>query len=347
MAKTLIDGAIKQYRDINFTVYCNSHQTTFKTIFERKFQLHIVREATPFLFKSQPVNLFYKNLRKLILENDVIHHHYPFPTMERALVNNLDLLKQKKLIITWHANIQNSRWSWIESIYNPMTVKLLTAADKIVVTSPQLLADSKILQDYKDKVKIIPLAFDSKFAVNEPKVIRGTGRKILFVGKLRDYKGVDYLIRAMQDVDAVLDIVGNGEKEKKLKQLVADLNLNSKIKFWNNASDEDLNLFYQNASVFVLPSINEAEAFGIVQLEAMGSATPVINTHLKSGVPYVSLDGVTGFTVPPRSPHALATAINRILEDADLYQQFSRNAIARAMEFSEKTMVSKYYEVYR
>ncbi len=347
VAKNLVDGLIKTNPDAQFIVYCNNHQNSLSS--ERHVysaQLTVVREATPILLKSQPLNYFYRNLKKLLTDTDVVHHHYPFPTMELALSRQLPLLKTKKFIITWHANIENSRWSSIGKLYNPLTHKLLSAADAIIVTSPQLFEQSKILREYEDKVKVIPLTFDSQFASNTARSLPHSQKKILFVGKLRDYKGVRFLIEAMKGVDALVDIVGNGEKEKELRTLVSDLDLGTRISFHTQVSDDQLKNFYRDADLFVLPSINEAEAFGVVQLEAMSAGLPVINTYLNSGVPFVSLDKVTGRTVSPGEVEELRTAILEILSDAELYHRYSCNALARAAEFTVDKMVNKYFETY-
>jgi glycosyltransferase involved in cell wall biosynthesis len=100
--------------------------------------------------------------------------------------------------------------------------------------------------------------------------------------------------------------------------------------------------------VFILPSIARSEAFGIVQLEAMACGKPVVNTDLASGVPYVSIDGETGITIPPASPEALAAAVNSLLEDSAMRTAYGHAALRRVQnEFSLDLMVRRTLEVYR
>jgi len=97
----------------------------------------------------------------------------------------------------------------------------------------------------------------------------------------------------------------------------------------------------------VLPSVARSEAFGIVQLEAMAAARPVVNTRIDSGVPFVSIDGVTGITVPPREPEALAAAITRLLDNPDLRARYGAAATRRVREeFSLEAMASRTLDLY-
>jgi glycosyltransferase involved in cell wall biosynthesis len=348
VVKNIVEGIVDSYDDISFTIYSNNHKRSFvkSTVF--KYRETIIKEITPAYLKSQPLNLRYPSLKKLIIENDVIHHHYPFPTMELTLLRYLKQMSGKKFVITWHANIENSRWSWIRQIYNPLIEKLLNRADSIIVTSPQIFEASTILRKYKKKIQTIPLSFDPKFSSVVPrKYPSNRCFELLFVGKLRKYKGVDYLINAIENLDVKLKIVGNGEQFKALKILVETLKLENKVVFISNANDNELAECYKNADLFVLPSINEAEAFGVVQLEALANGLPVINTNLKSGVPFVSLDDYSGITVESNNRDALRNAIVKVISNKDLYELYSINALERVKMFSRVKMSEEYKKIYQ
>jgi len=170
---------------------------------------------------------------------------------------------------------------------------------------------------------------------------------VLFVGRLIYYKGAEHLIRAMKDVDGKLLIVGEGPLEGQLRSLAAELGIEDKVAFLGRIQDREMAAYYHSCDVFVLPSIARSEAFGIVQLEAMACGKPVINTDLPTGVPKVSRNGETGITVPPADPAALTEAINNLLEDSDLRQEYGSNARRRVEErFSIKRMLDDVYRVY-
>jgi rhamnosyl/mannosyltransferase len=145
----------------------------------------------------------------------------------------------------------------------------------------------------------------------------------------------------------VLRVVGDGEERARLEKLSSEIGVASRVTFMGNVPNETLNREYQRADLFVLPSINASEAFGIVQAEAMSFGLPVINTNVRSSVPFVSLDGISGVTVPPKDSAGLAAAIRRFSDECGFYEKCSRNAIMRARLFSEDNMINSYVQIYK
>src|SRR5262249_5271107 len=136
-----------------------------------------------------------------------------------------------------------------------------------------------------------------------------TPRLVVTCGRLVWYKGFDILIRAMNQLDAQLVIIGKGPLEAELRTLTENLGLKTRVTFAGFVDRSEQRIWLNAARLFVLPSTSEAEAFGIAQLEAMSCGCPVVNTSLPTGVPLVARDGQEALTVQPSNVGALAAAI--------------------------------------
>ena len=169
---------------------------------------------------------------------------------------------------------------------------------------------------------------------------------MLFVGRLRYYKGLDNLIRALPAIPARLLVVGIGPMEEEWKALAADTGAGDKISWLGEVPDVDLPAFYHLADLFVLPASHPSEAFGLVQVEAMAAGLPVVCTELGTGTSYVNRDGVTGLVVPPADPAALRDAVNRLIADPELRRSMGTAARARASEFDLDGMADKVLALY-
>jgi len=278
----------------------------------------------------------------------ILHFHLPFPlgVLSYLLMGS----KRKKVVVTYHSDIV--RQEKLMKFYRPFLHQFLKRVDKILPTSPNLMNSSKYLAPYKDKCTIVPLSINlNEFSHPMKKEfdlgISPNDKIVLFVGRLCYYKGLGYLIEAMQDVEAKLLIVGEGVMLGELELRAKTLGVDHKIIFLGKVSDEKLKYCYQICDLFVLPSVESSEAFGIVQMEAMAYGKPVINTNLPTGVPYVSVDGETGITVPPKDSKALVEAINEILKNKELSSKFSKNALRRVREkFSREKMLESIYSIY-
>jgi rhamnosyl/mannosyltransferase len=170
-------------------------------------------------------------------------------------------------------------------------------------------------------------------------------RLILAVGRLVPYKGFDVLIRAMKHVDARLLLIGTGPQYDVLARLAVSECVERKITMLGRV--ENIGPYFGAASLFVLPSVTRAEAFGLVQVEAMAAGLPVINTDIDSAVPECSIDGRTGITVPPRDITALSEAMRLLLDRKDLRFQFGEAARARVnAEYTADLMATRTMSVY-
>jgi len=285
--------------------------------------------------------LFPLRLERAAAAADVVHYHLPNP-----LAVTSDLLSgptDAPTVVTYHSDIV--RQSTALRLYRPVLHRFLDAVDHVFVSSPRLLEHSDHLERYREKTSVVPLSvdpdtfgrydgpeFDSPVDDDTPLV--------LFVGRLEYYKGVEYLVDAMRTVDAHLLVVGDGQRREALKRRAADRGVSDRITFLGRVPEDRLHWCYDRADVFALPSVEPSEAFGVVQLEAMAYRTPVVNTDLPTGVPWVSPHGETGVTVPPRDPEALAASITELLDDDECRRRLGANGRRRVEErFSEDRML--------
>lgn len=285
------------------------------------------------------------------LKSDILHFHFPFPIGE---ISYLLARPKGKVIVSYHFDIIKQKN--VLKFYKPFLLRFLNKADVIVATSPNMIEHSEILQSFKNKCRFIPLGIDPKrFELNNTiskkvEELKGSVQKqiLFFMGRLVYYKGIRYLIDAMKDIDAFLIIGGTGYLEEELKQQVIDNHLQDKIRFEGYITDDDLPAYYHACDLFVLPSSENTEAFGIVQLEAQICRKPVVSTNLPTGVPYANLNDVTGLTVPPKDSTALSNAINQLLKDDTLRSRLGDQARERVLDnFTTYKMGERYLELYK
>lgn len=303
------------------------------------------------VFSSLPLSFsFIWELRKLSKDRDILHFHMPFPLGDIACL--LSGYKGK-VIVWWHSDIV--RQKKLMKLYQPIMNRFLKRADVIIVATQGHIQGSKYLRPFKDKCVIIPFGVDKKIEQQADKWYQNKKQEIkktitfLFVGRLVYYKGCKVLLEAFKEVkDAKLIMIGNGPMELELKNLVQSYNIQDRVQFLGNIKEEELVEYFKFCDVFVLPSIVRSEAFGLVQIEAMVYGKPVINTNLPSGVPYVSLNHITGLTVPPGNKKALARAMNWMVEHKEERLKMGERARQRVkMEYEMDTMLKRILDLYQ
>jgi glycosyltransferase involved in cell wall biosynthesis len=277
------------------------------------------------------------------LRPDIVHVHSPYPLGEVA---NRWLGQARRTVITHHSDVVRQR-GWL-FLYGPLLRSVLRRADAIIAATPPYLASSPWLQPVRHNCVVVPFGIDTHYfepASKAPRVVP----QLLFVGRLRYYKGVDTLLNALVHVpQAQLTIVGEGPMEQEWRLLSHRLGLSPRVHFAGSVAGNELRDLYRQADLFVFPSNARSEAFGIVLLEAMACGLPCITTELGTGTSWVVQDGVTGYVVPPRDPAALAAAIQKALADPGRLQQLGNASRQRARsEFSQEKMVTAVMRLYQ
>jgi rhamnosyl/mannosyltransferase len=283
--------------------------------------------------------------------NDILVHHAPFPIVDLAVPY---LAKTKPLIVYWHAEIIGR--SFLTKLLSSSILRTLERADRIVVADRSTIDGSPFLPPFADKCAIVPYGIDvDSWAIcteNETaeaaRLREKHPRMILATGRLVPYKGFDVLLRALRDVDGHVVIIGEGPLREELLRIAAEAGVADRVTLAGRVSISDIKAYLHAAKVFAFPSVTRAEAFGIVQLEAMAAGLPIVNTSLTTAVPTIARHEQEGLTVAPHDVPGLAAALNRILNDAPLARRLGDAGRARVYaEYSQERYVSRMEDVYQ
>ena len=218
---------------------------------------------------------------------DLLHIHMPNVSAFWALL--LPSARGIPWVIHWHSDVLASQHSaglkLLYAIYRPFERRMLRHSDSIIATSPPYLESSVPLTDFRCKCNVVALGLDPEYLASnqvQAEPIMSRKLRVLAIGRLTYYKGFEYLIRAIAELECVeLHIVGTGDLEKQLKKLADTLNVAAKVTFHGKLSNNDLADQYLACDCVCLSSIERTEAFGVVLLEAMshGKATVVSNVE--------------------------------------------------------------------
>ena len=299
-------------------------------------------------FQSAPASpLFplYMRLKKA----DVVVVHVPNPTAE---IGYLLARPSGTLIVRYHSDVV--RQATAMKVYAPVLLHFLNKASIIIPTSEQYVATSAILQAVRrpDRIRVVPLGIlAEEFQHPEPTRVNALravygGDFVLFSGRHRYYKGLEYLVRAARDIHAPVVIAGDGPERPRIELLARQIGAN--IVFPGSLTHDDLVAHLHACSVVAFPSVERSEAFGLSILEAHACGKPVVATKLGTGVEFANLDGHTGLNVTPRDSMALADAINRLLADAELRMRMGAFAQQRVeTEFHAEQTARREFEIYQ
>ena len=290
----------------------------------------------------------FKDFAELAQKADIVHYHFPWPYMD--LVHFVSRIR-KPTVVSYHSDIVKQKT--LLKLYQPLMNRFLSSVDCIVASSPNYAESSPVLTRFKDKVRIVPYGLDRQTypAPSAEKLnfwrSRLGERFFLFVGALRYYKGLDYLLEAAKVTQLPVVILGGGHLEMELKAQASELEL-SNVHFLGGLPDEDKAALLTLCYAFIFPSHLRSESFGISLLEGAMYAKPMISCEIGSGTTYINIAGKTGLVVPPRDSVALAQAMNQLWHQPAVAASMGEAAAQRFEEvFSADSMAKSYAEIYR
>ena len=211
---------------------------------------------------------------------------------------------------TYRQQVRHIRSQFWKAIFIPFEKRTYRLADRIVAVSEA--TKNALVEQYgisEDKVTVIHNAVDtSRF---HPLEITGNQHSLLYIGRVDQRKGIEYLIRSMPLVvrtipDAQLLVGGKGSCLEKMRSLVRELDLERNVTFLGFVPDDQLNTLYNQARCVVVPSI--FEGFGITVIEALAAGTRVVGTEV-DGIREILESGEYGRLVPYGDHQALADAV--------------------------------------
>jgi glycosyltransferase involved in cell wall biosynthesis len=287
---------------------------------------------------------------------DVAHLHYP-PPLTSYFATRHRAAHPVPTCLTYHCDLYlpGPAGRLLTGIYERVFLpRTLGRVRTIIVHTRSYGLTSRPLRGRA--LEVIPSAVDlTRFrpdvdgsAVRAKLGLEGS-RVLVFTGRLVPHKGVDLIVRALPDLpkDVKLLVVGRGPRLSELHALARRLGVDDRIRFCPDVSDTELPQYLRAGDLFVFPSQNRLEGFGLVVAEALAAGLPVVIADMP-GVREVIEPGKQGFLVEPLIQHDLVEKLTTLLNDAPLRSQMALAARRRAEErFGLGTVVDGLTRVYQ
>jgi glycosyltransferase involved in cell wall biosynthesis len=265
---------------------------------------------------------------------DIINVHGHTPTFSDTLLLK-SKLAGKKVVYVVHCLV-DYYFKPLVTLYNSaFNNVLLRLADAVVVTSESY---NNILPECSRKY-VVPWGVDmDKFSGDRT---MHDGYRLLFVGQMRPYKGLDVFLEAVNGLDAQVSVVGDGPYKNRYERHAKKLGLGN-VLFHGKVSDDQLRQLYLGSDVLVLPSVSKNEAFGLVTLEAASAGCAVVASDLP-GVRDIVKE--FGLLVKPNDSRSLRDALLTLGDEAVRAKYVSKGRCV-VKEYSWQKVAEKYNQIY-
>ncbi len=282
-----------------------------------QFKADITPLSTPINF-----NLIIK-LKSLIqqISPDKIYVHLPNPLMHLLISLLYRILKWNnpylKIYAVYHSDIINQKR--LAPIYNFYFRYTCNCYDKIIVACNKLWENSPLLSKLpENKKKIVHYCTDLSITYQQRTQFK---QRLVAIGRCVPYKGFDFLIKAINQTNYHLTIIGDGPELPMLKSIA-----NNNITFTGQISDSQKEEILQNSDVLIVSSINSSEAYGLIIVEAFAYGLPVIAANIPSCVTFLAQAPERALNFTPLNTQELLSALRRLEEEPHLLSNLSANA---------------------
>ncbi len=243
----------------------------------------------------------------------------------------------------------SERFSLLYIVLRPI-IRCVWKRAAAVIANSSGLKQLALRTNAKQEISIIPNGIDSEH-FRPKKEMRPQGVFIITLGASRvtARKGIQYLIEAVSRLVAKyprirLKILGDGNDRERLEKMVKELKLENHVSFLGRIPRDETASYYQEASVFVLPSLNEGMSNAM--LEALASGLPIIATDTGGSQELVA-DGENGFIVEMKSAEDIAEKLEHLISDPELRRRFGEASRRRAEQMSWKNVAAAYCDLYQ
>jgi glycosyltransferase involved in cell wall biosynthesis len=277
----------------------------------------------------------------------LIHAHWLIPQGLVAVIARLIVRSDTPLLCTSHGgDLYGLRGRLMSRVKRWIASK----ADSLTVVSSAMFEEITGLGAGHDKVHVIPMGTDLWDRFVPPRE-RREGERILFVGRLVEKKGVDYLIRAFPLIHekypgARLCIAGDGPERDILERLCKELGLEDRVRFLGAVKHNLLPKLYGGSDVVVFPSVvskdSDSEGFGLVLVEALGCECATVVTDLPA-MRDIIIDGKTGLVVEQKNIEQLAEKVVCLLDDPEISRQVGKEGRKYVTKRYDWEIIARHY----
>lgn len=273
---------------------------------------------------------------------DVIHAHWLIPNGLVAVAARALITEKKPAIVCTSHGTDLSGLTGI--LFRWLQKKVISKTDRLTVVSMALRAQTISLSK-RDDIEVIPMGVDLTGAFTPSDTLVRNSNELLFVGRLVEQKGLQYLILAMPEIlrrhpQTMLVIAGDGPEKENYQRLTITSGVNENIRFLGALENTALSELYGRAAMFVSPSL--AEGFGLTLVEAAGCECPVVTTDLPAILDIV-IDGMTGLICRQRDRADLAAKVCFLLEHPELRESMGHAGRQHVRGHFDWTIISRRY----